>query len=142
MLSKPICIICSTFCYMQMSEYHCQGKGLAYFLKWPHKEAFVVWVTLIKTPISEFFQMQKSEFAVQEDMSLFMTQTYIIHIHQNDVLKPACQFINMCTCLALQNLQLLPKECTLLIPWLWQPERFKLSAPTGLQQRKKVLFFF
>lgn len=80
-LNKPICIICSTFCYTQVNEYHCQNKGLACFLKWPHKEAFVVWVVLIKTPISECYQMQKSEFVVQEKMSPFLTQTYITHFH-------------------------------------------------------------
>ena len=51
-LRESICIICCTFCYIQMNEYYQQGKGLACFLKWPHKGAFgFFWLLLLNSKI-------------------------------------------------------------------------------------------
>ena len=57
-LRESICIICCTFCYIQMNEYYQQGKGLACFLKWPHKGAFVFLVTLIKFQHLNFLDVE------------------------------------------------------------------------------------
>lgn len=49
---------CCTVCYIQMNEYYHQGKMLAVFLKWPHKGAFVVLVTLIKFQDMNFLDVE------------------------------------------------------------------------------------
>lgn len=64
MLNEPIRIVCCTFCYVQMSEFHHQEKGLAFFLKWPHKGTFVSLVTLIKLPRSEFSGCRNLIFSI------------------------------------------------------------------------------